>query len=376
VLLWVLLMVGTLGIALIYMLIGFIAYLFAHSALISYIKGNGVELSSRQFPELHARFSACCEKLGMKERPDAYVLHGNGLFNAFATRFLGRHYVVLLSDVVDAMDEHPDGVNFYLGHELGHIRMKHITGRLLRWPALWLPLVGAAYARAQESTCDRHGSACCSSPDNAARALAALAAGQKRWRTLDIAAYRHQAKRSSGFWMSFHELTAGYPWLTKRVARVADPAAPVPKRHGLAYLFALFVPYVGRVSGAAGPLVLVAIIGILAAVALPAYQDYTHRAKLAAAYTGTAAAREALGRFYVERHAVPESLEQAGLPERLPGGITLALNAKSMTLTVGTPQGELVFVPSDQGGAIQWQCVQGEGMRPQQAPRDCRARGN
>ena len=123
------------------MLIGFIAYLFAHSALISYIKGNGVELSARQFPDLMQRFDACCDTLGMKERPEAYVLQGNGLLNAFATRFLGRQYVVLLSDTVDAMEEHPDGVNFYIGHELGHLRMKHITARLLRWPALWLPLV-------------------------------------------------------------------------------------------------------------------------------------------------------------------------------------------------------------------------------------------
>jgi hypothetical protein len=35
---------------------------------------------------------------------------------------------------------------------------------------LWLPLIGAAYSRAKESTCDRHGPACCASPDVAARA--------------------------------------------------------------------------------------------------------------------------------------------------------------------------------------------------------------
>ena len=92
-------------------------------------------------------------------------MQGGGVLNAFATRFLGRNYVVLLSDIVDAMEEHPDGVSFYFGHELGHIRRHHLTGNLLRAPVLWLPLIGAAYSRAKESTCDRHGRACCASPE-------------------------------------------------------------------------------------------------------------------------------------------------------------------------------------------------------------------
>jgi Zn-dependent protease with chaperone function len=75
------------------------------------------------------------------------------------------------------MQAHPDGIDFYFGHELGHVRMKHLTGRLLRAPVLWLPLLGPAYARAKESTCDRHGRACCESPESAARAMVALAAG-------------------------------------------------------------------------------------------------------------------------------------------------------------------------------------------------------
>ncbi|HWT19618.1 MAG TPA: M48 family metallopeptidase, partial [Variovorax sp.] len=160
-LVWALLVLGTLGIALVYVLLGFIAYVFAQSAVIAWIKGTAVKLSPTQLPELHARFLACCGHLGIENPPEAYLLHGDGIFNAFATRFFGRNFVVLLSDVVDAMEAQPDGINFYIGHELGHIRRGHLTGHIWRAPVLWLPLLGAAYARAQEYTCDLHGAACC-----------------------------------------------------------------------------------------------------------------------------------------------------------------------------------------------------------------------
>jgi len=141
-LIWLGLIIGTFGAALIVLAVGFVLYLFAQSALIAHIKGNGVELSETQFPDLYTQFTACCDRLQMQNRPQVYILNGNGGLNAFATKFLGAQFVVLMSDVVDAMDKHSDGVRFYIGHELGHLRMKHLSGHFLRWPALWLPLIG------------------------------------------------------------------------------------------------------------------------------------------------------------------------------------------------------------------------------------------
>ena len=100
---WLLIVVGTFGLALIYLLFGFVFYVFAHSAFISWLRGNAVLLSQAQLPDLRARFEACCKRLGIEEPPEAYLMQGGGALNAFATRFLGRNYVVLLSDIFDAI---------------------------------------------------------------------------------------------------------------------------------------------------------------------------------------------------------------------------------------------------------------------------------
>lgn len=217
---WIALIAGTFGIALIIVALGFIGYLFTQSAFISNIKGNGIEILPTQYPDLHKDLEDCCEKLGMKGKPRAYLLNGNGNLNAFAATFLRKDYIVLMSNLVDAMAAHEDGTKFYIGHELGHLRRKHIISNILRWPALWLPLIGAAYSRAKESTCDLHGLACCQTSENAARALAALAAGSGRWKEIDFPIYLQQTRETSDFWMSLHELIGGYPWLVKRASRV------------------------------------------------------------------------------------------------------------------------------------------------------------
>jgi type II secretory pathway pseudopilin PulG len=211
------------------------------------------------------------------------------------------------------------------------------------------------------------------SPENAARAMAALAAGSRRWQQLEVAAFERQAVQSSGFWMSFHELTSGYPWLTKRVVRVMDPNAAVPRRNAFAYLLALCVPYAGRLGGGFGFLILVYLIFVLAAVAIPAYHDYQARAALSVALSGTQPARDALTQYYLRNGKIPESLEAAGIDPQLPGGAQLSLDVQNMALTVSVTQGELVLTPrKDAQGRIIWGCTHGEGLRPNQVPPMCR----
>ena len=174
--------------------------------------------------------------------------------------------------------------------------------------------------------------------------------------------------------MSFHELISGYPWLTKRVVRVMDPSGAVPRRKALAYLPALFVPFAGRLGGGFGFLILVYIVFVLAAIAIPAYRDYRSRAELGQALTATEPAREALSRYFLTNGGIPESLEAADIDPELAGGARLSLDSENMALTVTTPDGSLILTPRrDEQGQIFWTCAPGEGLRPGQVPPLCRA---
>ncbi|MGI2158318.1 M48 family metalloprotease [Shewanella baltica] len=288
---WAALIIGTLGMALLYVLMFFIIYLFSHSAFISYLKGTAVEINAEQFPELHKQYLACCERLEMRQPPRAYLLAADGMLNALATRFLGRNYIVLFSSIVDALESDKDALNFYIGHELGHIRRNHIGKAPFLVFATWLPLVGAAYSRACEYTCDLHGLRCCNSLRSATNAVAVLAAGVEQWKRMNVDQYIRQARESSGFWMSLHELNGSYPWLTKRMARVDAKAQGTdytpPSRSAWAFVFSLFMPRMGTAGG--GLIIFAAIIGVAAALALPAYKQYQEKMSAATSYEAPAA---------------------------------------------------------------------------------------
>ena len=365
-----------------YALMFFLFYCFAQSALISYIKGTGVRITAEQFPDLDRQILACCAKLGLEREPEAYLLQMGGSLNAFATRFLGRDFLVLYTDVVDGLHDNPDALNFYIGHEIGHIKRKHLSWATVLLPASILPLVGAAYSRAREYTCDRHGLAACEQPINAEFGMAALAAGGRRWRTMNKSAFIAQSRETEGFWMSFHELVGDYPWLVKRMAAVRALAAgqevQQPRRHWLAALMALFVPRMGA-GGAGGIVVLAVVAGIVAAAGIPAYQAYQQKAVVASAYAAGQNASAKVEAYLVEHGSIP-TLAQAGVQASAGGPAVreLEIDPKNATLRVLTSietkegAGVLVFEPSmDEDKNISWACS-AEGILPDALPEDCR----
>lgn len=60
-------------------------------------------------------------------------------------------------------------------------------------------------------------------------------------------------------------------------------------------------------------MIVIAIVGILAAVALPAYQDYTVRAKVSEGLAKAAEAKTTIAEYYVARAAFPLNETEAGI---------------------------------------------------------------
>jgi len=273
---WLAAAISIVGIA--YTIVGALVGWVVHSLFLAHLTGNGVRVGPRQLPDLMRRIEAAAHKLGMDRVPDAYVVQSGGLLNAFATKLLSRRFIVIYSELLQACDsDDPSGqaneLDFVIGHELGHLAAGHLGWRrVLLLPARLFPLLGPAYSRACEYTCDRCGAAVAGDVTVSARALAVLAAGPRAARRMDLDAYVEQRRETRGFWMAVYELNATHPFLSKRVAALRNwenqgSAEPVG-RNPLAYPLA---PFLGVAAGGASSAVLIAVIfvGVAAALAIP-----------------------------------------------------------------------------------------------------------
>ncbi len=256
-------------------LIGFFLWL-GHGLLAAYLRAEGVRVDERQLPALAATYQAVCRELGVTQVPGLYVVQQGGLLNAFAMRHAGRDFVVVYSDMLEALGPDSAEMKFILGHELGHIRSRHPLKHALLAPGMFFPLLGPAYRRAWETSCDRYGAYAAKDVTAAVRTMMILSGGPRFGAQLDAAAYAGQHTDERGFFVSLHELTSLYPTLSRRVvdlrAVAAGTEARSPSRHPLAYPFALLMPGGAAAGGgAAGALMMVFIIGLLAAMAIPAF---------------------------------------------------------------------------------------------------------
>ena len=75
-----------------------IVYWVSHGLMTGHLRGSAVRITEHQFPEAHAELVRLCDQLEL-EVPEAYVMEAGGVLNAFATRFGGRNFVVLFSDI-------------------------------------------------------------------------------------------------------------------------------------------------------------------------------------------------------------------------------------------------------------------------------------
>lgn len=219
------------GVLVTYLIIGIVAYFVLHGLFVGHVRGNGIRVSKTQFPELNAMAEQHSRRLGIEETPAIFVLQAGGVLNAFATRFLGRNFVVIYSDVLAlATQKGEKAVSFIVGHELGHVQRKHMTRRSFLYPAMIFPFLGSAYSRACEYTCDRFGNAL--EPEGGIDGLLVLAAGRDLYTRVNTAEYMKQRETEDGFFVQYSEIISTHPNLPKRVAALAAirNREPVPAR--------------------------------------------------------------------------------------------------------------------------------------------------
>ena len=129
-------------------------------------------------------------------------------------------------------------------------------------------------------------------------------------------------------------------------------------------------------------MIVVAIIGILAAVAIPAYQDYTIRAKVTEGLSLASAGKTAVSEYFSANGGLPTDNTAAGMaqPTAISGnsvsqvevGGSAGAGIITVTFSANTISGQTITLePKTTGGKVVWDCTNGN-LEGKYRPSSCR----
>ncbi|MEM9757954.1 MAG: pilin [Pseudomonadota bacterium] len=137
-------------------------------------------------------------------------------------------------------------------------------------------------------------------------------------------------------------------------------------------------------------MIVIAIVGILAAIALPAYQDYTVRARMSEALATMAEAKTTIAEFAAARGSMPADADQAGILTGNFGVESVILSADIPNATTTVITYELITSNTTQLGdaasmtvrlrgtlnensrRVQWECGPADATLRKFLPASCR----
>jgi type IV pilus assembly protein PilA len=131
-------------------------------------------------------------------------------------------------------------------------------------------------------------------------------------------------------------------------------------------------------------MIVVAIIAILAAIAIPAYQDYLVRTQVSEGAVLTDGAKTAVAEFYSNKGSYPTNNESAGLAKSTSilgkyvkdvtvanGLITATFGNEANKAIIASGKDTFVLSPVTKAGSITWTCT-GSTVEQKYLPTSCR----
>ncbi len=126
-------------------------------------------------------------------------------------------------------------------------------------------------------------------------------------------------------------------------------------------------------------MIVIAILGILLAIAIPAYSDYTVRAKVSEGMNLATSPKMSVSEYRLSNSSFPTNNNLAGLPQTITTSLVTSMlvsGTGNITVTYSslTPEisgNTLIMVPTFAGNTVQWTCDTGTVLS-RYRPASCR----